>query len=301
MNDECRMTTASGVMIDQADRLRALVRESGASEQTPRANTPRKLVVCGGKGGVGTTTVAVNLAVAMARQGASTVLADVDMNRADVANLCGLDVHENIGEVLAGNRTVHEVLHRGPAGLQVLPGSWSPRAVPDCSPPAQERLLREIDRLGRHADMVVLDAGSGLNHVVKRFWQAADIVLLVTTPETTAVMDSYAAIKVFTASRRRSQVQVFVNCADKAAGESVFARIERACAHFLGIEVEIAGYLPQDRVVAESACARQPFAVGASSEPAHMIDSLAERLLERLTPQQAPENACERRTTAAVA
>jgi flagellar biosynthesis protein FlhG len=289
-------------MIDQAEKLRALVRESSACDAAPRLIAPRKLVVCGGKGGVGTTTVAVNLAVAMARQGASTVLADVDMNRADVANLCGLDVHENIGEVLAGNRTVHEVLHRGPAGLQVLPGSWSPRAVPDCSPPAQERLLREIDRLGRHADMVVLDAGSGLNQVVKRFWQAADIVLLVTTPENTAVMDSYATIKVFTASPKRSQVQVFVNCADKVAGEGVFARIERACAHFLSIEIESAGYLRQDRVVAESACARQPFAVGASSEPAHMIDSLAERLLERLMPQLAPEeSACERRTAAAVA
>jgi flagellar biosynthesis protein FlhG len=280
------------VMVDQADKLRALVRESGAAEAAPSLEAPRKLVVCGGKGGVGTTTVAVNLAVAMARQGASTVLADVDMNRADVANLCGLEVHENIGDVLAGSRTIHEVLHRGPAGLQVLPGSWSPRCVPDCSPPAQERLLREIDRLGRHAEMVVLDAGSGLNHVVKRFWQAADLVLLVTTPENTAVMDSYASIKVFSGSRKGKQVRVFVNCADEAAGEGVCARIERACQHFLGIDVEIAGHLPRDRMVAEAACARQPFAVEALSESARLIDAVAESLLAQMLPARTAAVAC---------
>jgi flagellar biosynthesis protein FlhG len=241
---------------------------------------------------VGTTTIAVNLAVAMARQGANTILADVDMNRADVANLCGLDVHENIGDVLAGNRTIHEVLHRGPAGLQVLPGSWSPRCVPDCSPPAQERLLFELDRLGRHADVVVLDAGSGLNHVVKRFWQAADIVLLVTTSENTSVMDSYAAIKVFSALRKATGVHVLVNCADEAEGDGVFARLARACQHFLGLGIESAGQLPRDRVVAESAGARQPFAIEATSEPALLIDSLVEHLLKQMLPVQTAAAAC---------
>jgi MinD-like ATPase involved in chromosome partitioning or flagellar assembly len=81
-------------------------------------------------------------------------------------------------------------------------------------------------------------------------------------------------------------VQVFVNCADEAAGESVCARIERACQHFLGIEVENAGYLPRDRAVAEAACARQPFAVESSNPQARLIDGLAERLLAQMAPQQ---------------
>jgi flagellar biosynthesis protein FlhG len=286
---ECRMSNDQGerVMIDQADRLRALVRESGASEAAPRAGTPRKLVVCGGKGGVGTTTLAVNLGVAIARHGVSTVLADVDMNRADVANLCGLEARECIGDVLAGNRTIHEVLHRGPAGIQVLPGSWSPRSVPDCSSPAQERLLRELDRLGRHAEVVVLDAGSGLNHVVKRYWKAADAVLLITTPENTAIMDSYAAIKVFAKSPAASSVHVFVNCADEATGQGVFERLQRACQHFLGIEIEHAGQMPRDRIVAESAVARRPFAVESTSDAAMLIDALAQRLLASLSSQDA--------------
>ncbi len=288
-------------MIDQAHRLRALVRESSENEAAPRTVTPRKLVVCGGKGGVGTTTLAVNLGVAIARQGVSTVLADVDMNRADVANLCGLEVRECICDVLAGNRTIHEVLHRGPAGIQVLPGSWSPRSVPDCSPPAQERLLRELDRLGRHAEVVVLDAGSGLNHVVKRYWKAADAVLLITTPESTAIMDTYAAIKVFASCLSASRVHVLVNRADKATCESVFERLQRACQHFLGIEIEHSGQLPSDRIVSESAVVRRPFAVESTNDSALLIDALAERLLASLSGRNPTESSDAKRHAAAAA
>ncbi len=291
-------------MIDQADRLRALVRESRRERgRAACRRRRRKLVVCGGKGGVGTTTLAVNLGVAIARQGLSTVLADVDMNHADVANLCGLEARECIGDVLAGNRTIHEVLHRGPAGIQVLPGSWSPRSVPDCSSPAQARLLRELDRLGRHAEVLVLDAGSGLNHVVKRFWKAADAVLLITTPENAAIMDSYAAIKVFAKPPNASRVHVFVNCADEATGDAVFVRLARACQHFLGIEIEHAGQMPRDRIVAESASARRPFAIESACDATRLVDALAERLLASrspLTPTQ-PSDVGRRATVAAVA
>ena len=131
-----------------------------------------------------------------------------------------------------------------------------------------------------------------MNHVVKRFWQAADTVLLVTTSENTAVMDSYASIKVFSASRTSKQVRVFVNCADEAAGKSVCARIERACQHFLGIDVERGGCLPRHRVVAEAACAREPFAVEALSEPSRLIDAVAESLLAQMLPASTAAVAC---------
>src|SRR6266404_6707380 len=177
-------------MHDQANELRALARQ-WAAEAKPAAGGPRKIVVSAGKGGVGTTTVAVNLAAALGRQGCRTVLVDADFSGADAAMLCGIESRDTIADVLSGRRSVHEVLQPGPGGIQVVPGIWSPGSIPDCSPAAQQRLLRELDHLGRHAEVIVLDAGSGLNHIVQRFWQAADELLVVTTVEAVSIMDAY--------------------------------------------------------------------------------------------------------------
>ncbi|MDZ4821315.1 MAG: AAA family ATPase [Planctomycetota bacterium] len=229
-------------MYDQANQLRALVRESAMQQEV--FPPPRKIVIGGGKGGVGTTTIAVKLAISLAQQGCRTVLVDADMNRADVATLCNLEVRETISDVLSARRTVHEVLQRGPAGVQVLPGSWSPTSVPDCSPGSQERLIRELDRLGRHADLIVLDVGNGLNNVVKRFWEAADLVLVTTSTDTVSIMDAYAAIKVLPSQQSNAVIRTVINRADELTGEQVHSRILQACRRFLGLEIEQAACLP---------------------------------------------------------
>ena len=195
-------------------------------EDTLIGPPPQKLVIGGGKGGVGVTTIAVGLSVALARLGLRVVLVDADMQAADVATMCQLEPRNTIADVLSARRTVHEVLHRGPAGIQILPGEWSPASVPDCSPVAQERLLRELDRLGRHADLIVLDVGNGLSNVVRRFWQAADRALLVTTPDTLAIMDSYAAIKMLAADRPELKIEIVVNRSDATTAADVHHRIE---------------------------------------------------------------------------
>jgi flagellar biosynthesis protein FlhG len=267
-------------MHDQADKLRSLVRAATHADAGLYSSPPRKIVVSGGKGGVGTTTIAVNLTVALARQGCRALLVDADMNRADVATLCHLETRDTIEDVLSARRTVHEVLHRGPAGIQVLPGAWSVGKVPDCSPAAQERLLRELDRLGRHAEIVVLDVGSGLNHVVRRFWHAADSILLLATPDNIAIMDAYAAIKVFTADRPAAPISTLINRADPDAAAQAHARIDFACQRFLHRQVDAAGNVADDRRVAEAAELRQPFVLDSGdSEAARNVEEIAERLL----------------------
>ena len=165
-------------MHDQASELRALARRRDASIAGSAHRPPRKIVVSAGKGGVGVTTISVNLAIALARLGCRTVLVDANFSGADATSLCGIEARDTVADVLSGRRSVHEVLQPGPGGIQVVPGLWSPGSIPDCSPAALLRLLRELDQLGRYADVVLLDAGSGLNATVQRFWQAAETVML---------------------------------------------------------------------------------------------------------------------------
>ena len=299
-------------MRDQADELRLLVRQRiiDAAEPSaplaapaPRARSaskdecwrsrvapeqrwrqpgiPRKIVVSAGKGGVGTTTVAVNLAVSLGRLGCRTILVDANLSGADATWLCGLESAETIADVLSSRRTLHEVLRPGPGGIQVVPGVWSPAAMPDCSPSGQQRLLRQLDQLGRHADWVILDAGCGLNQVVRRFWEVADQVLLVTTGEAVAIMDTYAAIKLFLGELPRTFVQTIVNQSPgDAEATAVHARLETAARRFLGMTLTPAASVPWDAAVAHAAAAGKPLAFGHANAPAaKAIDQLAEHLL----------------------
>ena len=114
--------------------------------------TASLLVVSGGKGGVGTTTIAANLTVALVRQGRRAVFVDADLDHGGNATLCQHPQLGSVVEVLKGKRTVHEVLQRGPAGIQVLSGAWASGEWTDCSATAQHRFLGELKALATHIE-----------------------------------------------------------------------------------------------------------------------------------------------------
>jgi hypothetical protein len=138
-------------MHDQANDLRRLVRQAISTRNDASAGRPKLIVVSGGKGGVGTSTIAVNLAIALVQRGSRTVLVDADTHGADARILCQLDELYTVADVLSARRTVRESLQPGPAGLQVLPGAWGEGDISECSPRAQERLVGQLI-LGFHIE-----------------------------------------------------------------------------------------------------------------------------------------------------
>ncbi|MGH7138663.1 MAG: AAA family ATPase, partial [Pirellulales bacterium] len=195
-------------MPDQADHLRDLIQ--GARNAPQGSAAPQRIVVAGAKGGVGTTTVAVNLAVGLARQGRQAVLVDGDLGKSGIAALCGDVPGATIGDVLSGRRRIEEALAPGPAGVHLLAGAWATGQLTDCDPASQERLIAGFNGLST-ADVVVIDAGCGLHRILERFWRAADHVLLVMTPDDTAVMDAYATLKTVAARHRHVPVYAVMN------------------------------------------------------------------------------------------
>ncbi|HZZ73695.1 MAG TPA: P-loop NTPase [Pirellulales bacterium] len=275
-------------MHDQADELRELVRRAALEHSWASEAVPRRIVVSGGKGGVGTTTVAVNLAVALASLGQRTVLVDANLNRGGVSRLCNLKEQETIAAVLAGRRTVHEVLQRGPFGLHVLPGVGSFDPPPECTPAAQDRLLHQLSGLGQHADVMIFDVGSGLTHIVQRFWSAADLVLLVATPEPDVIMDAYAAVKVLPPGDTTVRIRTLINQVEGLeTGEKIHQRLAEVSFRFLGRTLKAAGEIPLDPAVRAASHAGQPLlAQHAASPAARQISHLAEQLLAALERQE---------------
>jgi flagellar biosynthesis protein FlhG len=279
-------------MTDQANDLRNLVLRAG--RPSPAASTPPKLVVvAGGKGGVGTTTIAVNLAIALAHDGRRVVLVDADLDGADAGTLCHVDEPAStVADILSGRLSVHEALERGPSGIQVLPGAWGGNALVDCSPSAQQRLVTQLKCLGAHADFVILDVGSGANRVIGHFWQAADHVFLVTTPDVVSVMDAYAAVKVLCAGVAPPSLKSVVNFAPHAAAAAdVHQRLSRACRRFLGLKLTAGGHIPCDPRVNQAASQRQPFMLEyPGCEAAQAVEQLAQWLCQApAKPSPAPK------------
>jgi flagellar biosynthesis protein FlhG len=269
-------------MSDQADELRHLARHNATSASPLRFPAPRIIAAVGGKGGVGTTTMAVNLAVSMSMQGYRVVLADVHFDGGDVAAHCDLTPTETIDDVLAGRRTVHEAFSRGPAGVQVLPGAWPHYTFNQPSPSDLERLIWELQGLGRHADVVMLDVGAKVNSQTRRFWLAADEIVVVTTPDTVALMDTYAALKLMLSSPLSGTVSSLINMADDQETASASGRLDRACQRFLNLDIKRLGRVPLATVSARSGSrVSEPFVLAdPGTEVAERLEGIAADLAE---------------------
>jgi flagellar biosynthesis protein FlhG len=206
---------------------------------------PTLLVVSGGRYGVGATTVSIGLARAMAQDAQRVVLIDADRQQADLAAACGVDQQAGIDEVLSGRKSIHEALHRGPDGLQILPGAVSPAGL-TLSDRAIERLLRQMRTLARHSDAIVVDAGHQATELAARLWHEADQLALVASPAAAAVMDTYALIKRLWRTQAIARPPAVV--VSRAAGEDeaadVHRRIDRSCRRFLGVSVAYCGFMP---------------------------------------------------------
>jgi flagellar biosynthesis protein FlhG len=283
-------------MNDQANILRQLVRQDAASR--PGGGKARLVVVAAGKGGVGTTTVAVNLALTLARGGRGCLLVDGNRRSADATTLCNLDARFGISQVVAGWRNVEETLLDGPGGIQVLPGVWDGQYDDQWTDRAQARLIDELLALGRRPasrveEFVVVDAGCGLGTILGRFWAAADVVVAITTPDSMAIMDVYAAIKVHV-DVSRSPVHLVINqAANTQQAAEVHQRLARACHRFLALTIQDAGYLPMISREADQA-AGGLFALHApESTAARCLDRVAQGIIRSTLARSASEGGSE--------
>ncbi len=247
-------------MPDQANPLRRLMMTSAAELGVRPGLRPRMVLVAGAKREVGTTTVALNLAVAMAQRGVRVVLVDADARGGDLASLCRLGNAHSLADVLAGRATVAESLQPGPGGIQVLAGIWALERVSDYPPEACESALGQFETLTDLADWVLIDAGQAAGPMVARLAPAADLMLLVTTADDDSVMEAYAAIKTRCARTPSAMPVTLVNAVSRPGnGDDVHGRLARACRRFLGFEPSPLGCVQSDPEVRRAAALGDPF------------------------------------------
>jgi flagellar biosynthesis protein FlhG len=290
-------------MSDQADGLRQLVQartaggfggaavaepppvavpdDMGMGTPPPAPPRSRSLVLTSGKGGVGTSNLALNLAIALGELGERVVLVDADLGLANIDLLCGLAPACDLGDVLMGDQPLAEAIVEGPAGIRIAPGAHGMRTLVEVLGDAPGRLVGELAELEAEADFVLVDAGSGLGSSIMTLAAAADEVVLVTTPEPTSVADAHAAINRFRRLPGPPRLQAVVNQAASAAEASdVLDRLTASSRQFLGTVVTGLGHVRADPHVPLSVRIRRPLLVAyPSSVAARGIRRLARDLV----------------------
>lgn len=211
------------------------------------ANPPLLIGVLAGRGGAGSTTVAAHLAVAMVEQGYRTVLGDATALPGDLARYCGVDDIPQPYHDRSSRWDIHEALVRGPAGVLVIPAYWPAEAFSGHRSRDDERFLQQLRSLGPHADTIVLDLGSPQDRPRTTLIAEADRMLIIATPDTMGVMDTYAHIKTTIAPARRTSTLVVNRCPDERRSSETHVRLARACERFLGFELGACGFVPEDQ------------------------------------------------------
>lgn len=270
-------------MSDSSADFRRLVYRAALPSGAERAGA-RMVVVSGGRLGVGATTLAVNLAAALAHEALRVVLVDADLQRADVAAQCNAAGKFSLHDVLAGRRSIHEALVIGPAGLQIVAGSAAAETRAAVNARSIGRLLRQLSSLRPHADWLLVDAGNQPTEFTARLWAEADTVLLVTAPDAVAVMDTYALIKTLLGRvSLRSPPELVVNrLRSSENAPDVHRRIDQSCRRFLGLPVQFAGAAPWEPGLAGSAAERGPAIL---TEPSDGLSAAVNRLAQHLIKQ----------------
>ena len=239
-------------LMDQASSLREMARRAG-----PRAQT---IAITSGKGGVGKTNLSVNLAAVLAGLRRRVVLLDADLGLANADILCNVQPRFNLAHVVAGQRALSEVLTPVPAGFSLVPGASGLAKMADLAEADRRRIVADLDGLSEAADMLIIDTGAGIGRNVLSFTSSADHVVVVTTPEPTAITDAYAVMKVLVRCGTAGKISVMVNMVrSRDEALQVHERIASVARQFLKTDVASAGYVLADAAVQQAVRKRASF------------------------------------------
>ncbi len=217
------------------------------------------IAIASGKGGVGKTNVAINLAVSLARLRHRVAILDADFGLGNVDVLLGLAPSSHIGHVLAGEKRIADVLVAGPRGVQVIPASSGMPQLAALTGPQWDRLGEALDDIAEDFDYLIIDTAAGISGNVVDAIRMATRVLVVTSLEPTAVVDAYALIKLLSATDPAQEIGLIVNnVRDASEAQLVFAQLEVAASRFLKRRITYYGFIAHDPAVRDAVLVQRP-------------------------------------------
>ncbi|HLK57612.1 MAG TPA: MinD/ParA family protein [Chthonomonadaceae bacterium] len=246
----------------------------------PKQTHARVVAVTSGKGGVGKTNFSTNLSLTLAKAGQRVIVLDADLGLANLHVIMGVNPPYNLEHVMYGHRRLCDILHTGPGGVKIIAGGSGITELANLDEPTRLAFVSGMRELDALADVILIDTGAGLSRNVLAFLCAVEEIIVVTTPEPTAITDAYATIKVVSMENPSARLSLVVNMAhSEAEAQAVADRLMLISERFLNVKLEFLGFIPQDPTVSRAVRNQSPFVL---SQPTCLAAQGVQRIASQL-------------------
>jgi len=244
--------------MDQADKLRDMVKQ----QSVPR-RISRVITITSGKGGVGKSNMAVNLAIALSRLGKRVVILDADFGLANIEVMLGIRPQYNLADLMFRGKTLTDIITPGPENIGFISGGSGIQELTNLTRDQIVYLIQKLVELDERADIIIIDTGAGIADSVLEFVAASTEVLLIATPEPTSITDAYALLKTLNRktdfSLQDTVIKMVANRIDTyEEGKELYDKLSLVVSKFLNFKLEYLGSLPQDNIVSKAVMRQKP-------------------------------------------
>lgn len=269
-------------MDDQAAKLREIVK---AKEEQEKKNSGFKnakiIAVTSGKGGVGKTSLSVNMAAMLVKRGKKVLVIDADLGLSNVEIMLGMTPSFTIRDLIKRNKEIEEIIIKGPFGIDFISGGNGVFEITDLSDVERDEILVKMGKLDREYEYIIIDTGAGVSKNVISFLVIADEIVVITTTEPTAITDAYSIIKIIDGRKKDANIGIVINRVKeikehKEASSKLITISEK----FLNRKLENLGFIYEDKVIRDAIFKKTPFVL---YYPDSKAASCVEYILDKFT------------------
>ena len=269
--------------MDQAEQLRNIIK---ASSQ-PKHPLARVITVTSGKGGVGKSNTAINLAIQFRKMGQRVIILDADFGLANIEIMFGAVPKHNLYDLIYQSKNIKDIITWGPMEVGFISGGSGIAGMYNLSKDYLNYIIQNLAELDEMADTILIDTGAGISDAVLEFLVASGEILLVTTPEPTSITDSYSLLKALSRHPRYSsedmQIKVIANKVfGEAEAEALYAKLETVVGRYLKVPISYLGMIPHDNQLAKAVMQQMPVSLdNPKARSAVAYEAIAAKLMNK--------------------
>ena len=266
--------------MDQAEQLRNIIK----AQNLPKRPVARVITVTSGKGGVGKSNTAINLAIQFRKMGQRVIILDADFGLANIEIMFGAVPKHNLCDLIYQGKNIKEIITWGPMDVGFISGGSGIAGMSNLSRNYLTYIIQNLTELDAIADIIIIDTGAGISDAVLEFLVASGEIILVTTPEPTSITDSYSLLKALNRhhrfSKENSKIKVIANRVDtEEEGKNLYNKLNAVVSRYLKLPIDYLGAIPQDNQLANAVMQQTPVSM---QSPTARSSVAYERIAARL-------------------